>query len=155
MDAAYKASRSAAAMVVRDGSGKLLFLSSTLLELDCQSPFEAEFEALNWASGIAERGGWVKAFWEIDAVEVVRAIEGFGEPQCWFGFHKVMDIRHRFSCFEWSLCWQSRKCNVIADLTAKNTLVSGVCMEVDEFSVESLPSSLLVSLLAEQLDVCL
>ena len=62
VDAAYKASRAAAAMVVRDDSGKLLFLSSTLLELDCHSPFEAELEALNWASGIAERGGWVKAF---------------------------------------------------------------------------------------------
>ncbi|KAF3437423.1 hypothetical protein FNV43_RR20176 [Rhamnella rubrinervis] len=153
VDAAHNTPRSAAAMVVRNNDGKLIFLSSTVL--NCNSSFEAELAALNWASGIAERGGWSKVIWEVDALEVVNAIEETGEPHCWFGFHKVKDIRQRFSCFDWKLCWQSRRCNLIADVTAKETLFSDVCFEVDEFSLEKLPSSVLVPLFAEQLAACL
>ncbi|KAF3437170.1 hypothetical protein FNV43_RR19923 [Rhamnella rubrinervis] len=123
VDAAYNPSRSAAAMVVRDASGRLLFLSSALLT--SQSPFEAELSALHWSSEFAERGGWTNGVWEMDALEVVKEIESSSGPHC-------------------------RICNMIADAAAKETLVSGSCFEVDEFSLEKLPPSLLVSILAEQ-----
>ncbi|KAF3438916.1 hypothetical protein FNV43_RR17191 [Rhamnella rubrinervis] len=52
MDMAHTVNGSAAAIVVRNEDEKLLLLSSTLI--NCRSPFEAELEALNWATTFAE-----------------------------------------------------------------------------------------------------
>ncbi|KAF3448191.1 hypothetical protein FNV43_RR08904 [Rhamnella rubrinervis] len=114
------------------------------------SPFEAELNALHWASELAERGRWTNVIWKMDTLEVVNVIERSSKPHCWFGFHKVLNIRNRFSSFVWKLCWNNRLCNLIADAVAKETLVSSVCFEVDEFSMEKFSPSLLVSMLAEQ-----
>ncbi|KAF3438243.1 hypothetical protein FNV43_RR21004 [Rhamnella rubrinervis] len=70
VDAAHTNNGSATALVVKDASGKLLFLSTTLL--GCSSPFEAGVEALNWACVHVEDCEWKHVFWKVHAKEVVK-----------------------------------------------------------------------------------
>ncbi|KAF3436717.1 hypothetical protein FNV43_RR19464 [Rhamnella rubrinervis] len=148
VDAAYLEKGSAAAMVVRKDDGKLLFLSSTVNS--CRNPLEAELEALNWAASFAEEGNWKQVCWEVDALEVVKAIKSAEEPTNWYAFYRVLELRKRFGRSDWDLNWQSRICNSVADLLAKHSLSFGVCLFGDEYSVESIPPAILDLISAEQ-----
>ncbi|KAF3451143.1 hypothetical protein FNV43_RR07234 [Rhamnella rubrinervis] len=124
VDAAFQRSRAAAAMVVRNGDGKLLWLSSFLFT--CRSPFEAELVSLNWASKLAETKNWRNIQWEVDAKEVVKIVHSMEEP---------------------SNC---RTCNGVADLAAKFSLSRNVSLLVDELNIKSLPFSILELVDVEQ-----
>ncbi|KAF3434966.1 hypothetical protein FNV43_RR22053 [Rhamnella rubrinervis] len=136
------------AMVVRNGDGKLLWLSSFLFT--CRSPFEAELVSLNWASKLAETKNWRNIQWEVDAKEVVKIVHSMEEPSNWFTAHDILELRSRFVRIDWSLNWISRTCNGVADLAAKFSLSRNVSLLVDELNIESLPFSILELVDVEQ-----
>ncbi|KAF3445337.1 hypothetical protein FNV43_RR10513 [Rhamnella rubrinervis] len=71
-DAAFVNTTAAAAMIVRDDKGRVLYLASKLFS--CNSPFDAEMEALSWAVAHADNCGWRKVECETDAKEIVQVI---------------------------------------------------------------------------------
>ncbi|KAF3449307.1 hypothetical protein FNV43_RR10035 [Rhamnella rubrinervis] len=121
LDAAFVDGQAAAAMVVRDDRGHLLYLASKLFT--CVSAFVAEAEALLWASEYAKRGNWSRVEWETDSKEVEKAGRSEKEPTCWYAFHSICNICRYFVDPGWSLNWKSRRSNAVADAVAKMSFI--------------------------------
>ncbi|KAH7545684.1 hypothetical protein FEM48_Zijuj01G0120000 [Ziziphus jujuba var. spinosa] len=87
------------------------------------SPYEAELQALYWASGYADDKGWNLIEWSSDAAMVVKQIaDQSAPPLSWFTYSEMLEIRARFQNFKWSIKWNARSANGVADSLAKKAL---------------------------------
>lgn len=69
-NAVYSNGKAGIAFVTRDSIGKILYFASKTTQ--CDSPYEAELQALFWASGYAYDKGWDLIEWSSDAAVVVK-----------------------------------------------------------------------------------
>ncbi|KAF3438278.1 hypothetical protein FNV43_RR21039 [Rhamnella rubrinervis] len=83
------------------------------------TPYSAELKALEWASEIVERKSFPRVFWFCDSQ---MAVKDSNEPNSWFAYNEILNVRHAFAGKRWSLFWISRRRNMLADLIAKTTL---------------------------------
>ena len=81
VDAAYKESGSAIAMVVRDRKGNPLYIASKLIK--SSSPHDAEIKALDWVSSYASGCNWTNVIFVSDAKEAVKEILDSSLPSGW------------------------------------------------------------------------
>ncbi|KAF3455532.1 hypothetical protein FNV43_RR00163 [Rhamnella rubrinervis] len=116
----------------------------------CNSPFEAEVDALRWASEYTEQCNWRRIEWETDAKEVERAICSEEEPTCWYAYHSICNIHNRFQNKEWMIKWRNRSCSGVADAVAKMSLSTTSILVYDEFSLHLISPCIMDLLLAEQ-----
>lgn len=129
--------------------GKLLFLSSKLL--CCETPFDAEVNALEWAFDYAQTCGWSNILWETDAQEVWKEVLATKNPSGWFSFHNILTIRSRFCCNSgWKLNWRNRSSDGVVDSIAKISLSHSCILIVDEFSTRDLFNEIIRKLVLEQ-----
>ena len=148
VDAAFKKEDAAAAMVVRDNRGKLLFLDTKLFK--CYSAMDAEIQAIEWASSKAEHSGWKNIQWSIDAKEVTKIILDSSFPANWSSWYEIQNLRIRFGRGDWKLEWNRREQNIVADSTAKYVLDHKCLLKCDEFSTRVLPFNIIDRLMIEQ-----
>ncbi|KAF3447931.1 hypothetical protein FNV43_RR08638 [Rhamnella rubrinervis] len=143
----------AAAMVVKDENGHLLYLASN--HFCCVSPFVAEVEALRWAPEYAERCNYSRIEWEIDAKEVKKAVGSKEEPTCWYAYYSIRSIQRSFATQGWKLNWRSKNCNGVADAAAKLSLSLKTTFVFDEFALHLIPLCIMDLILAKQTDAAL
>ncbi|KAF3434402.1 hypothetical protein FNV43_RR25505 [Rhamnella rubrinervis] len=101
VDAAYVAGQAAAAMVVRNDQGQLLYLATKLLK--CGSSFVAEVEALRWAAEYADQCARRRVEWETDTKEVEEAVFTKEDPTCWYAYYSICSIRKCFDNHGWKV----------------------------------------------------
>ncbi|KAF3457990.1 hypothetical protein FNV43_RR02652 [Rhamnella rubrinervis] len=148
VDAAYVDGRAAAALVIRNDQGHLLYLASKLFK--CVSPFVAEVEALCWAADYVETCAWRMIEWETDAKDVETAVKAKEDPSNWYAYYPICSIR---SCFErqgWRVTWKNRRSNLVADAVAKMSLSRNCAFVFYEYSLEAMPPCILNLIYAEQ-----
>ncbi|KAF3444317.1 hypothetical protein FNV43_RR14007 [Rhamnella rubrinervis] len=146
-------SAKSAAMGVGDDKGKVLYLASKLFT--CNSPFDAEMEALSWAITYADNCGWRQVEWESDAKEVFQAITSNEDSAGWYSYHALCNIRNCFFKHGWRVSWKARIVNGLADMVAKFSLSNSCVFAVDEFSLWELPFCFLDVIMTEQAFVTL
>ncbi|KAF3447866.1 hypothetical protein FNV43_RR08572 [Rhamnella rubrinervis] len=151
VDAAFKFNKTAGAFIVRNAVGKVIFVSSKVLERGCNSAYEAEAFALDWATDYADKYGWKRIVFEMDAKMVMEDVLAESESNSWIMFERLSAIRRRLSKADWKIEWSPRESNRVADSVAKFFLSNGVSFSVDEFSIGELPSFVLDGIVKEQL----
>lgn len=60
--------------------------------------------------------------WSSDALNVVKEINNNQEPGGWYTRHNILQIRANFKGKNWSLSWNERSSNCLADALAKHAL---------------------------------
>lgn len=83
-----------------------------------------------------------------DAQNILRNVMESKEPTGW---DSEQDLTGRFRNHEWTITWEGREANVLADLAAKFTATSGISLFCDEFILGESPQQCLDVILKEQL----
>lgn len=132
----------ALACVARDYRGNIVFVASKLC--NCNSVYEAEVAAADWASAIAEKKKWNFILWSSDAEVVVKAINDEAEPVIWSPRYEILRIRERLQKFKWKFCGNQRSSNALSDSIAKESLFGLFNFYFDDSNLELLPSVFLI-----------
>lgn len=138
VDVAFMSNQASFACVVRDHTGKVLLLGSTL-EV-ALSPEEAKLKALSRAAELLLNFKWSEMIWSSDAQSVVNDINELHEPLGWSTRHVILECRSVFREQDRSLCWFARSSNKVADAVAKLSLVTGANLLFNAASLNLFPS---------------
>lgn len=114
VDVSIRGSLSAAAMVVRNSEGRLVFFASHWGE--DTDPAKAELEALGWAARLANEHGWRFVDWRSDAQAVVNELLSLEDPS---RYEILSSLQLFYLNPDWLLHWVPREENSCADIAAK------------------------------------
>lgn len=138
-DTAFKEGTAVLEVVVRDAFGNLIAAEFKIAK--CSSAFEAEVQALVWATFMATEHDWKFLILSTDAYTIVEEVKSNKMPKDWSAGEGVHKIRRALELNNWKLVWQKRSANKLADVLAKLTLKNKSYFSFSSSNLDCLPGA--------------
>lgn len=151
VDASVMSKRAVVAFVVCEHTRKMLYLASKCII--CKTVFKAEV-VRSWAIEYAKKCDQMNLQWSCDALQVVNEVICVGDPTRWTTRQDIIAIKNRLTKHEWTLEWNVRESNGLADAVAHFThftTLNKIGLYCDEFLWASLSCVHLDAVFKDQL----
>lgn len=141
IDAAFCEGKAATTLILRNDKGDILQIASSII--DCESVLEAEVKAIGMETTMAEELRWNNLIFSSNSKISVNIINSKGDPKGWGIKMEVMQIKSRFSCFNWLLEWNHWSSNSLTDRVTNDSLVCSETFFFNFCNFVAIPTSFL------------